>query len=346
MSCYHPAFIQRSVKLSNGEITTKYLGGIKNCLECNSVLRELYEGNKTLDFIPRTYQNGYAHDFIQIPCGRCIGCRIDYSRSWADRLTYHSFGKENCSYFLTLTYDDEHLSQEDYIPNYDIYTLNYSHMDKFIKKFRNKFRDSQVDYYYAGEYGDSSFRQHFHMICFNAFIPDLQFYKLNPLGDILYTSSILDSLWGNGYVVVAPFNWRSAAYTARYVEKKRDGRALVEYTALGLEPEKCRCSRRPGISFEYYQDNFQDIWKNSGLQVPRIVNSCGKLGIPRYFRKLAEDKKIGFDSFLEWKEKSLERQNLLNPYEVSNSSFDLDNVRKMLEFEESDFLKRSNKRNF
>lgn len=346
MSCFHPAFIQRKIKLVNGEVTTKYLGGIKNCIECNSVLREMYEGNKTLDFIPRTYQNGCAYDFIQIPCGKCIGCRIDYSRSWADRLTYHSIGRENCSYFLTLTYDDAHQSSEDYIPAYDIYTLNYEHMDIFIKRLRNKFRDAQIDYYYAGEYGDSSFRQHFHVICFNMFIPDLKFYKTNPLGDCLYTSEILDSLWGKGYVVIGLFNWRNAAYTARYVEKKRDGRAMIEYTALGLEPEKCRCSRRPGIAYDYYESNYQDIWKNNGLLVPRDVNSSGKLGIPRYFRRLAEEKEIGLEDFYKWRERSLNRQNILNPYEVSNSSFDLDHVREMLEFEERDFLSRKAQRNF
>lgn len=345
ISCYHPSFIQRTVD-KFGEVSTKFLGGIKNVLECNQVLREQYQGEKTLDFIPRTYQDGKYHDFIQIPCGKCIGCRMDYSRSWADRMTYHSIGKEDCSYFITLTYDDKKQSELDYNPIYDIYSLNYEHTTDFIKKLRNKFRDAEIDYYYSGEYGDKQFRNHFHMIAYNLFIPDLEFYKLNDLGDPLYTSNIIESLWTYGFCTIGLFNWRSAAYTARYVEKKRDGRAMVEYTALGLEPEKCRCSRRPGIAYDYYIDNYKDIWLNSGLRVDRSVNSQGKLGVPRYFRKLACDKGIGLDEFGEWQRKSLEHQNIMTPLKLDNSSFDLSNIRDMLTFEEREILSRKTQRNF
>lgn len=219
MACYHPSFIQKSVNRITGEISTKFLGGIKNVLECNDVLKASYTGEKVLDFIPRTFQNGCYHDFIQIPCGKCIGCRMDYSRSWADRMTYHAIGKENCSYFITLTYDDLHQDENDFIPNYGIYSLNYEHVTQFIKRLRNKFRDAEIDYYYSGEYGDRQFRNHFHMIAYNLFIPDLQYYKCNDNGDALYTSSIIENLWQKGFCVIAEFNWRSAAYTARYVEK-------------------------------------------------------------------------------------------------------------------------------
>lgn len=45
-----------------------------------------------------------------VPCGQCIGCRMDYSRQWASRLMLEkkSFPDDQC-YFITLTYDDEHL---------------------------------------------------------------------------------------------------------------------------------------------------------------------------------------------------------------------------------------------
>lgn len=346
MSCYHPSFIQKSINRLTGEVTTKFLGGLNNVLECNDVLRSTYNGEKTLDFIPRTFQDGFYHDFIQIPCGKCIGCRMDYSRSWADRMTYHAIGKEECSYFFTLTYDDIHQDENDYIKLYDLYSLNYDHVTDFIKRLRNKFRDFPgIDYYYSGEYGDSSFRNHFHMIVYNLVIPDLQFYKSNDNGDPLYSSAIIDSLWQKGFCVIAKYNWHSAAYTARYVEKKRDGRAMVEYTALGLEPEKCRCSRRPGIAYDYYMDNYRDIWLNNGLSVPRSVNSCGHLGIPRYFRKLAENK-CGFDEFNDWRKRSLEHMNIVTPLKLDNSSFDIDRVRDMLSFEEREMLRHSKKRNF
>lgn len=46
-----------------------------------------------------------------IPCGKCIGCRLAYSRQWAVRCVHEaSLHDRNC--FLTLTFDDVHLSQK------------------------------------------------------------------------------------------------------------------------------------------------------------------------------------------------------------------------------------------
>lgn len=337
--------MQRTAKHLTGEVVTKYLGGIDTVMNnpwIKDVLKEGYSGKKTDIFIPRVTTATETVDFVQIPCGKCIGCRMDYSRSWADRMTYHVFGKEDCSYFLTLTYDDEHLEDLEHSENYDLYSLNYDDISAFIKRLRNKFRDSEIDYYLSGEYGDQQFRPHFHVIVYNLPLDDLEYWKTNNQGDPIYTSEVIHSLWQKGICSVSPFNWRSAAYTARYVEKKRDGRLMCEYTAVGLDPEKCRCSRRPGIAHDYYVENFQDIWKNNGLDVDRTVNSSGHLGIPRYFRKLAEkyrkDTPEGYQGFLDFQKRSLERSNILNPLKIENSSFDLDRINDMLKFEEREIL--------
>lgn len=355
MSCFHPSFIQRTVESSTGDVSTRFLGsidGINRCLESDAILREAFSGKKVDDFIPRTYTKVgfryYHHDFIKVPCGKCIGCRIDYSRSWADRMTYHSFGKEGISYFFTLTYDDDHLDELEHSDNYDLYALNYDDMTLFIKRLRKRFPDMSLDYYYSGEYGDNSFRPHFHMIVYNLLIPDLQFWKLNDNGDPLYSSAIIENLWGKGFVCIGDFSWRNSAYTASYVEKKRDGRALCEYTAVGLTPEKCRCSRRPGIAHDFYVDNYHDIWLNEGMSVSRDVNSSGHLGIPRYFRKLAEkpvkEGGLGLEEYVEFKKRVLDRGNLLNPLKIENSSFDLNRVGELLKFEERNILSQSKNR--
>ena len=50
-------------------------------------------------------------DEIKLPCGRCIGCRLERSRQWAVRCVHESmYHKENM--FLTLTFDDAHLDPE------------------------------------------------------------------------------------------------------------------------------------------------------------------------------------------------------------------------------------------
>lgn len=339
MSCYCPSYVWRKVNKITGEIETKWIGRLDKSEEAELLARD-YGGNKS-DTCQVAGNLVYRHDMIQVPCGKCIGCRIDYSRSWADRMTYHAIGKDDHSWFITLTYSDEYLDKLVMSENYGIASLDYSHMDDFVKGLRNKFRDAQLDYYYSGEYGDASFRAHFHMILYNADISDLVFFKLNDNGDPIYTSDTLSQLWKDrGFVTVSRFSWRGAAYTASYVEKKRDGRKLCEYTAVGIEPEKARMSRRPGLAYDYYLENAGALWKNYGLAVDRSVNSSGHLGMPRYFRKLAEEKGIGLDAYLEAKERSLDRANILNPLKVDNSSFDLLNVSKMLEFEQREFLSR------
>lgn len=345
MSCYNPSFIQRITDSFTGEVSTKFLGSLKNCVECNDVLREKYSGQKSFGIVHRTSYRGKLNEFILIPCGHCIGCRIDYKRSWADRLTYHSFGKEENSYFITLTYDDVHLANLDHSPIYDLYALNFDDMTEFIKRLRNKFRECNIDYYYSGEYGDSSFRPHFHLIVFNLPLDDLEFWKLDNFGAPVYTSDIIHNLWKKGVCSVSKFAWLNAAYTAGYVEKKLDGRANAEYSAVGLTPEGCRMSRRPGIAHEYYLDNYKDIWLNNGLNVSRSVNSQGKLGIPRYFRKLATEKGIGFNEFQLWQESVNDVSNLVNPLKLDLSSFDLERVRELLKFQERDILSRQKHKN-
>lgn len=319
----------------------KFLGSstAKNFFESDILLKSQYQGSNLGSWSLVRQEGGFICEYAQIPCGKCIGCRMDYSRSWADRMTYHVLGKETSSYFLTLTYDDDSLDDLDHSENYDLYALRFDDMTDFIKKLRNKFRDAQIDYYYSGEYGDQQFRPHFHMIGYNFFIPDLEFWKLNDNGDPIYTSEILHGLWKKGIVAVSNYSWRGAAYTASYVEKKRDGRLQIEYEAVGLTPEKSRMSRRPGIAHDYYVEHFEDIWKNNGLNVSRDVNKSGHLGIPRYFRKLAE--KYGHDDLLlDFQKRSLERSNVLAPLELRNSSFDLNSIGDMLAFEEREILSR------
>ena len=52
--------------------------------------------------------DGTEMEFTEIPCGRCIGCRLAYSRMWADRCMAEATLHDS-SYFVTLTYNDWHL---------------------------------------------------------------------------------------------------------------------------------------------------------------------------------------------------------------------------------------------
>lgn len=341
MSCFHPCFIQRSTNIYTGEVSTRFIGSAEaeRVIECQDVIREKYAGHKTLNIVHRSVNKCDVCEFIMIPCGKCIGCRIDYKRSWADRLTYHSLTNSKNNYFITLTYDDQNMDHLDHSPVYDLYSLRFDDMTEFIKKLRNKYRDVSLDYFYSGEYGDARHRCHFHLLIFNLPLDDLEFWKLDSEGLPIYTSDTIHRLWQKGICSISEFSWLNAAYTAGYVEKKLDGRKKVEYTAVGLTPEACRMSRRPGIAYDYYLQNFENIWKNNGLDVSRSVNSQGHLGIPRYFRKLAENG-IGLENFQAWKERTNELSNYSNPQQLEYSSFDLQRVNELFRFQEREILSR------
>ena len=64
-----------------------------------------------------------------VPCGKCINCKLDYAKEWALRIYHHaSLEKENC--FITLTYDNEHLPEDKSVHRQEVVN--------FIKKLRKK----------------------------------------------------------------------------------------------------------------------------------------------------------------------------------------------------------------
>ena len=67
---------------------------------------------------------------LKLPCGQCIGCRLEKSRQWAVRCMHekqmHPFNE-----FVTLTYDDAHLPEGG--------ALVKRHLQLFFKRLRKKF---------------------------------------------------------------------------------------------------------------------------------------------------------------------------------------------------------------
>ena len=63
---------------------------------------------------------------LSLPCGRCVGCRLERSRQWAVRCM-HEASMHMFNSFVTLTYDDDHL------PEYN--SLNYKHFWGFYEAF-------------------------------------------------------------------------------------------------------------------------------------------------------------------------------------------------------------------
>lgn len=210
-------------------------------------------------------QYGYEDQPVTVPCGQCIGCKLEKSRQWAMRCMHEArLYEDNC--FVTLTYDDEHLPLGG--------TLVKEHHQKFLKRLRARVPNRRIRFYMCGEYGELDWRPHYHYLLFNWRPDDLEIHTVNELGDRLYTSEFLQEVWPDGFSIVGECTFESAAYVARYCTKKVTGeRAEEHYTRYcpitgaetRLEPEFGLMSRDGGIGKEYYQEFKDELLKHDSV---------------------------------------------------------------------------------
>ena len=237
-------------------------------------------------------------DTFLIPCGQCIGCRLDYSRRWATRLMLELQCHET-AFFLTLTYDDDHIKRGSKVA----YTLCPEDVQLFMKRLRKEQStrtEKKIRFFLAGEYGSETHRPHYHLIVFDWIPPenDLVFLKNSFAGNKYWYSLTLNKLWKFGYNVVADVCWKSCAYVARYILKKHKGTDSNVYEDLGIEPEFSRMSRKPGIGKEYYDTHAKDMLVSGYVQlpdgltapVPRYFDPFFELDYPKEFEKMSENR--------------------------------------------------------
>lgn len=186
---------------------------------------------------------------VKVPCGQCIGCRLERSRQWAIRCV-HEAQMWPVNSFVTLTYDDDNLPPGG--------TLVKRDLQLFMKRLRRD-RDERVRFYGCGEYGEITRRPHYHVILFNCGFRDQKLFKRS--GDAgYYTSDELRNLWPAGHNVISAVTFDSAAYVARYVMKKVTGDAAqAHYETVDrygeihdLVPEFTNMSRRSGIGATWF----------------------------------------------------------------------------------------------
>lgn len=267
MSCYHPlkAFAvglhdsgkpnYRIVPYDTHHVEKMPDGSFRNCFS---------------EFVSPYSVRSYR-DSVDLPCGKCIGCRLDYSRSWANRCMLEAQYHES-SYFVTLTYDNDHLhfNPHEIDPDTgeilnDSATLFKKDLQDFMKRLRKNYKyDNPIRFYACGEYGEHTKRPHYHALLFGLKLDDLVFYKSNN-GYTLYTSDFLQRTWKNGYVVVGNLNWDTCAYTARYIMKKHKGQDSHFYDDHNISPEFVVMSRKPGIAYQYFEEHQDQIYSTDKI---------------------------------------------------------------------------------
>lgn len=217
---------------------------------------------------------------LRLPCGQCIGCRLERSRQWAVRMVHES--KEwPSNYFVTLTYDEANL------PKYG--SLVYAHYQEFMKVLRmNRWRKTErkLRFFCAGEYGSRSARPHYHAILFNLVLSDL-----HQVGADLFSSPLVDKLWGRGECKIGAVTPESAQYVAGYCVDKVTGaaapahyRVVVDYETgemADIEPEFCHMSLKPGIGAKWMERFSSDVYPEG-----KVVFNGKKWLPPRYYDSL------------------------------------------------------------
>lgn len=229
---------------------------------------------------------------LQLPCRKCVGCRLSKSREWANRLVLEQLYHQE-SWFLTLTYDDEHLPPA-YPVNPDTgeilsvhATLVKCDLQKFMKRLRFN-SGQQIRFFAAGEYGSQTYRPHYHLLLFGLHLDDLVLLKQNFASQPYFTSDFISKCWPFGIHILGSISFQSAAYVARYTLKKAThGFDRRFYEAAGIEPEFQLMSNRPGIARQFYDDH-PEIFRFDSFSVSTPTGGL-KMRPPEYFRKLFKD---------------------------------------------------------
>lgn len=184
---------------------------------------------------------------ITVPCGQCIGCRLRRNRDWAVRI-YHESKQHDRNCFLTLTYDDDHLVDDE---------LHLEHWQTFIKRLRSKLSPNRIRYFHAGEYGDLWGRPHYHAAIFGEdFFETRRPAGKSRRGFETWHSDIIDSCWPGGIARIQDLTMDAALYIAKYTLKKITGpKARTHYH--GRQPEYATMSLKPGLGAGW-QARYQD----------------------------------------------------------------------------------------
>lgn len=306
MPCYHPnkgfiLGIKKDGKTKNILITSSKINHLEKCKNSNEYFQIEHPNLQYSDCRRR------IDEYVDIPCGRCIGCRLDYAKVWACRLLceLESQPAGAQSWFVTLTYDDNNVpivwnGDEPHL------SLRKEHCATFMKNLRAQIHrerkgagldDLKVRFFCAGEYGSNTMRPHLHMILFNCPINDIVLERIDKNGFNLYSSKWLERVWSFGHVTIGSVTPESCAYVARYCTKKAFGASKEDYYTLGIEPEFVNMSRRPGIGA-----NWLDSKGISLLDFNEIVLATEKgnktYSFPRYFMNRLAQENANFVEFV------------------------------------------------
>lgn len=175
---------------------------------------------------------------------------------WFIRLLSEYINSNNAVFF-TLTYDNDHIPQD--------YSVSREDLWHFIRRLKQS-QKQQLRYFCVSEYGDNTFRPHYHGILFNLD------NSLNNHDNFL---SFLQIKWKSGFVSTAPVTFRRLNYVVKYCIKSKpvDGRH---------KPFMC-CNHRPAIGECFLTPQMVNFIKNEKKTLIQYYGYTRPL--PKFYRK-------------------------------------------------------------
>lgn len=183
-----------------------------------------------------------------------------------------------------------------------------------MKRLRFAYPNQKIGMFVTGEYGDGSkrplwqepgktskgelvlYRPHWHALVFNWRPRDLVYKYTNERGDEVFSSGVLDVLWGKGTSDVGSVTFESAGYCARYATKKL---VFGKDQQHDLHPISKKSSKQ-AIGKSWLEKNWSDILH--GYVTIKSKDRYVDVSVPRYYEKwLKENKPDDWIYYLEQK---------------------------------------------
>lgn len=250
--------------------------------------RQAYENENGKRPVRFSNSEGFRHNKMFIPCGKCVGCKLEYARQYAVRC-YHEAKMHEANSFITLTYRPEEQPEDRSVSKREI--------QLFLKRLR-KILGKEIRYFATGEYGEKGWKPHYHLIIFGYDFPDKVLKTVSAKGNDLYISQTLGKAWTKGFHSIGTVTMETASYVARYCMKKidivthEDGRIPLLDRETGeyliLQPEFTLCSkgrkRGEGLGGKWFKQYWKDVYPKDFLTI-----EGDKHKPPKYYDDLMED---------------------------------------------------------
>lgn len=236
---------------------------------------------------------------VSVPCGKCAECLKRRVSGWSFRLVKEGSIAES-SFFITLTYNTDHVP----ITPKGYMSVNKEDIQKFFKRLRklhtNAGEELPIKYYVAAEYGDKTWRPHYHAIIFNARLEHIE------------------KAWNLGDIHAGTVSGASIGYTLKYINK---GKRVPQHQNDDRVPEFQLMSKKIGAN--YLTPQMIKWHKDKPIERMYITIEDGKkISMPRYYKEKIYTKR--------------QRKNVANATEVK----ELTDLQKLHKIQKHNSLKK------